>query len=554
MAQDDLGRDYAYVRGGYTVRQLRAMGYDDRHLRDLGYDPNDPNSKSTLSDATLNAPRNVAREQQQNDPIFDLAKRDPNSVGAGTFDAGKTTFGSGQDRFGQTFGQEQGLAQNILDAANGKGPSAAQDMFQSTLDQSLKSAQALGQSQAGVSPGASLRSILEAQGNMAGEATSKAAALRANEINNARSAASNLLSGMSGQASNQSNLGLNQQQLGAGMSDADRQAQLDAERQRLGGPSPGGQGHAHGGLVRAEDVLRYAWGGTVPDAVHGKPGTSFDEITRGVGALTSAIAPIMMYSLLNKKTAKERAEEAAAEAAAKNTASSKADTSIPSATADSNSPDEWESAAADTTPDVAAQPMARGGKVNPNDLARGVRLGKSMAQHILAHGMAEGGPVDPDSPADAPPAPSAPDQTGKKAVKSGVGAVGGAASGALAGAALSGPLAPVGAIVGGLAGLLGGLFGANGGEVDEGRLKTDDERRDRVPAMLSEGEIVLPRSVAMDPDAPDLAKQFVAAIKKRKYSRGGPVNAKGYGRVLEVQRELKQRIAALDKKLAALEK
>jgi hypothetical protein len=41
---------------------------------------------------------------------------------------------------------------------------------------------------------------------------------------------------------------------------------------------------------------------------------------------------------------------------------------------------------------------------------------------------------------------------------------------------------------------------------------------DTVPAMLSPGEIVLPRSVTQDPAAAEKAKQFVEAIKKRKKS------------------------------------
>ncbi len=58
---------------------------------------------------------------------------------------------------------------------------------------------------------------------------------------------------------------------------------------------------------------------------------------------------------------------------------------------------------------------------------------------------------------------------------------------------------------------------AHGAEIP-GRARYDGDTRsnDTVPAMLSPGEIVLPRTVAQSPDAPDRAKQFVAAIKAKK--------------------------------------
>lgn len=44
-------------------------------------------------------------------------------------------------------------------------------------------------------------------------------------------------------------------------------------------------------------------------------------------------------------------------------------------------------------------------------------------------------------------------------------------------------------------------------------------RNDTVPAMLSPGEIVIPRSVAQDEDAPDKAAAFVAAVKAQKQGK-----------------------------------
>jgi len=51
-----------------------------------------------------------------------------------------------------------------------------------------------------------------------------------------------------------------------------------------------------------------------------------------------------------------------------------------------------------------------------------------------------------------------------------------------------------------------------------GRLPVDDERRDTVPAMLSPGEVVVPRSVAQAPDAPERAARFLAALRAQRRS------------------------------------
>lgn len=58
---------------------------------------------------------------------------------------------------------------------------------------------------------------------------------------------------------------------------------------------------------------------------------------------------------------------------------------------------------------------------------------------------------------------------------------------------------------------------AHGGmDGTEGREHMDNEANDHVPAMLSPGEIVLPRSVTMAPDAEERAAAFVRAVKAGK--------------------------------------
>lgn len=78
----------------------------------------------------------------------------------------------------------------------------------------------------------------------------------------------------------------------------------------------------------------------------------------------------------------------------------------------------------------------------------------------------------------------------------------------------------------------GGLnaAGAAMGLAKGGKLKVDDPRRDVVPAMLSPGEIVLPRSVALSEDAPERAAEFVEAIQEREAAKSG-----SYGKVLAIR-------------------
>ena len=76
------------------------------------------------------------------------------------------------------------------------------------------------------------------------------------------------------------------------------------------------------------------------------------------------------------------------------------------------------------------------------------------------------------------------------------------------------------------------MFASEGAYVPgQASVAGDSLKNDKVPAMLSPGEIVLPRSVAQSGDAPDLAREFVAQLEKKK-GKGG-----GYGAVLEAKRK-----------------
>lgn len=284
-----------------------------------------------------------------------------------------------QRQTGNVLGQQQGLANYLAGQATGTGgPSAAQGQFQQNLDQNLASAMALGQSQAGVSPGAALRNILEQQGRTTGQAASQAAQLRAQEQQAAQQQLGGVLGGMgqlglnAGQQAlgfGQLGLGIGQQQfgqsqLGANLSQEDIQNLLNLENQRA-------NVFSHQQSVNASE-------------------NPMNIIAGGVGGLLGGIGSL--GQLFGGKGG-----------------------------------------------------SGGGGEIN---------VGGLSGVDYTAHG-----------------AEIKAKNKFQKAVKSG-----------------------------------------------------DDEANDKIPAMLSEGEIVLPRSVAQHPDAEKKAAEFVAAIKKhKKMARGGLV-------------------------------
>ncbi len=85
-------------------------------------------------------------------------------------------------------------------------------------------------------------------------------------------------------------------------------------------------------------------------------------------------------------------------------------------------------------------------------------------------------------------------------------------------------------------------FRAGGPVAGTAKVQGDSSQNDTVPAMLSPGEDVLPRSVTMAPDAPERAKRFVEALRDKKGDDG-----KGYGKVLKAKATLKDRVARLEK-------
>lgn len=123
-----------------------------------------------------------------------------------------------------------------------------------------------------------------------------------------------------------------------------------------------------------------------------------------------------------------------------------------------------------------------------------------------------------------------------------------------------------GGILSGLAGMGAAAAGAptkawQGGDFKKGGkvpgkapVDGDSPDNDVVDAKLSPGEGVIPRTIMQDDDAGEKAKEFIEAIKKGKSPKEAKDDAhgpKGYGKVLEKHRELKKKLAEIEKKLKA---
>lgn len=95
-----------------------------------------------------------------------------------------------------------------------------------------------------------------------------------------------------------------------------------------------------------------------------------------------------------------------------------------------------------------------------------------------------------------------------------------------------------GAIAGGFlsgAGAVGAAALAHGGPVPgKAKVSGDSPKNDTEPAMLSPGEIVIPRSVANDPEK---AKEFIEHIKKQNERKKNP-DGPSFGHILKKHREL----------------
>jgi hypothetical protein len=102
-----------------------------------------------------------------------------------------------------------------------------------------------------------------------------------------------------------------------------------------------------------------------------------------------------------------------------------------------------------------------------------------------------------------------------------------------------------GGLLGGGAAGIAKLAGSQGGKIPgAATVPGDSLKNDTVSAMLSPGEIVVPRTQAADPEK---AKAFIDALMKDKKAKGE--GDKSYGDVLAAHRNLHARISQLEQRL-----
>lgn len=93
----------------------------------------------------------------------------------------------------------------------------------------------------------------------------------------------------------------------------------------------------------------------------------------------------------------------------------------------------------------------------------------------------------------------------------------------------------------------GAQLAARGGRITgKAKVPGDSPSNDTVPAMLSPGEEVLPRSVTMSKHPGEKAKAFVEHIKKM-HKKKGSEESPSYGHVIASQRNLHERLSRLEK-------
>ena len=114
-----------------------------------------------------------------------------------------------------------------------------------------------------------------------------------------------------------------------------------------------------------------------------------------------------------------------------------------------------------------------------------------------------------------------------------------------------GTISQIGQVASGAGGAISALAAINQGGEIPGRAKLPGDRlqNDTVPALLSPGEIVIPRSVAQAPDAPEKTAAFVAAIKAKKTTRGHGVSPEepDYGQTLMAIRQLHGKVQQMER-------
>jgi hypothetical protein len=411
---------------------------------------------------------------------------------------------------------QQNVYNQFAGVANGTGPNPAQAALNQATSENIANQAALmaGQRGAGANVGLMARQAANAGGNIQQQAAGQGATMQAqqqlaalgqmggmatNQVNQqagalnnynsmAQSSQANLLNSINAQ--NNARVGMKQNQNNANASIANTNAQ--GQQAMFGGALKGIGGMF--GMARGGMVPHYAQGGDVA----GENGPNIPQ----------QAAPAMQVS---QDSPESKIDSPTAEA--------------PAAPAQTGVQQE-----APVTPASAIPaPISQGGASGP----------QSQAGQFLAGSGVQGGSTP------APGSPSTSADSGAEALYSGmssmVGGLGGgggqkmmqsaSSSGGGGGEGGSGggggitsmlPMLAMAAAKGGRVPRVvnGEKLAANGERVPgKAKVKGDSLKNDTVPARLSPGEIVIPRSIANSPDAPKRAAEFVAAVLAKHHLR-----------------------------------
>ena len=367
------------------------------------------------------------------------------------------------------YGQQQTLAQALADRAAGRGgPSLAELQLGQSLEQNKRDAAgALAAAGRGINPALAQRILMQQRSQLQGQTAGQAAILRAQEQQAAQTALANQLTNMRGAETTafgqSATAGLNQEQLRANLIEAQKQREFEVAKQnQLAAQAAAGQAQSQGQFES----------------------TQGQKTAGAVG--TGLIEGGKILNDYNKQ------QTASAASAASTGAAGKAQGGI-------------------------VRKYAEGGKVSKAKvIAAHAAAKKNMGAFKEQYGKEEGKNVAY--------------ATMMKLAKENKLADGGTSIGDIAKVALPAlllsrmGLPPELAMAGGYAAKKGIDYlsedkkeekMAQGGPVKAamGRLeKMDNEKNDTIPAMLSPGEIVIPRSVVAAPNAPVAAAKFVEAL------------------------------------------
>lgn len=359
----------------------------------------------------------------------------------------------------QIYSGQQDLASMLQQNAAGGGPNPAQTQYQQNVNQNIANTQGLISSQRGLNPALAAKMGANVGASANQQAASNAALLQQQQQLGAQNNLGNLYGQMQSGTMTQQGL-FNQANLGAMQTNAAQALANQQAKQALVGGALGGIGSALG-MAHGGQVPHYAEGGDVA----GMAGAQPLNLTPSVPGISSSGA------------------------------SDSGALSLAGQFLSGNG------GAAPATSNLATSMAKATGGVLGSGILKAIKqkVGMDKPTSDLGfagnagsggdHGAMAGGPGDAMG-------------AGLESIGGGGGAAG-AGGGGLEGAAMM--LAAHG-------GMAPRNLKSGGGVHGKAKIKGDSVKNDTVPAMLSPGEIVIPRSIIQGPNAPDKAAAFVAAI------------------------------------------